>query len=294
MTSTTELVHRSDDAPDLFVRHWASAGQPWANVLIVHGLAEHGGRYERTGAILASVGLEVEAVDLRGAGGSGGPRAYVERWDDYLDDVEARVRAIRATTEDRPFVLLGHSVGGLVALDYATSSRPAPDLLILSSPALGSTIPGWKRTVAGLLGRIVPATRLSNALKGDQLSRDPAVGVAYFADPLVETSSTARLGAEGFAAQARVAATGRTLRIPALVTQGGLDTIVPPASSEWLAGLPNVRRIVYPELRHETLNEPEGPAVVADMIGWLREQVGRERPAPVPPDPGTGVDSADN
>lgn len=274
MSSTTEIVARPDGAPDLLIRHWAAAGEAWASVLIVHGLAEHSGRYERTGAALASVGLQVAALDLRGAGGSGGRRAFVERWADYLDDVEWGARGVRETAGGRPVVLLGHSLGGLMALDYATSDRLAPDFLILSSPALDSTIPGWKRVLAGLLSRIAPTRTIANALDGDQLSRDPAVGAAYFADPLVETNSTYRLGAEGLAAQARVAAAARTLTIPTLVTHGGLDTIVPPASTEWLAELPTVRRIAYPDLRHETLNEPEGPAVVADMIGWLRGQVG--------------------
>ena len=162
----------------------------------------------------------------------------------------------------------------MIALEYTTSSRPAPDLLILSAPALDSTIPGWKRSLAGVLSRVAPTRLLSNALDGDQLSRDPAVGAAYFADPLVETRSTFRLGAEALQSQARVATSARTLAIPTLVTHGGMDTIVPPDSTAWLADLPGVRRIVYPDLRHETLNEPEGPAVVADMIGWLREQVG--------------------
>jgi alpha-beta hydrolase superfamily lysophospholipase len=274
MSSTTEILARPDGTPDLLLRHWAAAGDAWASVLIVHGLAEHSGRYERTGAALASVGLEVAALDLRGAGGSGGRRAYVERWGEYLDDVEWCLRAVRDKAAGRPVVLLGHSLGGLIALEYATSGRPAPSLLILSAPALDSTIPAWKRSLVGVLSRVAPTRLLSNALDGDQLSRDPAVGAAYFADPLVETRSTFRLGAEALLSQARVAKSARTLAIPTLVTHGGLDTIVPPGSTAWLADLPGVRRLVYPDLRHETLNEPEGPAVVADMIGWLREQVG--------------------
>ena len=91
MTSTTETVQRADGAPELLVRHWAAAGRAWAAMLIVHGLAEHSGRYERTGAGFAAVGIDVTAIDLRGNGGSGGRRAYVERWSDYLDDVEWRL-----------------------------------------------------------------------------------------------------------------------------------------------------------------------------------------------------------
>jgi alpha-beta hydrolase superfamily lysophospholipase len=222
---------------------------------------------------MAGIGLDVEAVDLRGAGGSGGARWYVERWSDYLDDVESRMTALRAAAGARPLVLLGHSFGGLVALDYAISGRPAPDLLILSSPAIGSTIPGWKRALARTLARVSPRMAIPNGLRGEQLSSDPAVAVAYFADPLVATTCTARMAAAGLAAQTRVAGAAATLTIPTLATHGGMDTIVPVTVSEPLAAIPGVRRIVYPDLRHETLNEPAGPAVAADMIAWLREQV---------------------
>ena len=273
MPSTTDLVTRPEGGPDLLVRRWVASGEPWASVLIVHGLAEHSGRYERTGTALAAVGLSVEALDLRGAGGSAGRRADVVRWEDYLDDVEWRLASVRAAAGTRPVALFGHSLGGLIALDYATSGRPAPDLLVLSAPALGSTIQGWKRGLVRLLAGIAPTMKVANGLSGAQLSRGPAVGEAYFADPLVETSSTLRLGAVGFSAQARVAAGLSTLGIPTLVIHGGADTIVPPASTEPLAAIPGVRRIVYPDLRHETLNEPDGPAVVADIVAWLRERV---------------------
>jgi alpha-beta hydrolase superfamily lysophospholipase len=189
--------------------------------------------------------------------------------------VEWRLSAVRDSAGGRPVILLGHSLGGLECLDYATSGRPLPDLLILSSPAVGSTVPGWKRAFARTFDSVAPTARVSNALSGDQLSRDPAVAEAYFADPLVEVSATLRLGAEGFRAQDRVLETAARLSIPTLVTHGSADTIVPPASTEYLAAIPGVTRTVYPGLRHETLNEPDGPAIVADMLAWLRTQIDR-------------------
>lgn len=273
MPSTSEIVHRADGAPDLLVRHWSVVGRPWAAMLIVHGIAEHSGRYARTGDGFAGAGIEVTALDLRGNGGSAGPRAYCERWSDYLDDVEDRLRAVRAAAGDLPVVLLGHSLGGLVCLDYVTSGRAAPDLLILSSPALDTNLPGWKKSLARVLSTVAPTMRIGNALDGSQLSTDPSVGERYFADPLVVQTTTGRLGGEAIAAQRRVRGALANLAIPTLVTHGTDDTIVPPAASEPLATLPGVRRIAYPGLRHETLNEPSGLSVVADMVAWLREQV---------------------
>jgi alpha-beta hydrolase superfamily lysophospholipase len=258
------------DATPLHVRHWSPTGEPWATVLIVHGIGEHSGRYERTGRLLAEAGLDVHAFDIRGHGLSGGRRVYVRRWEDFLDDLEVRLRAVREP--GRPLVLFGHSMGALIALTYACSDRPAPDLLVLSAPPLGAAVPAWQRSLAPILSRLAPTLVLANPISGDQLSRDPAVGTAYFADPLVQPRSTARLGAELLKAMKRGRAGLGRLNVPTLVIHGGADTLVPTRVSEPLAAIPGVERRVLPGLRHETLNEPEGPQVVAAIVEWLRAQ----------------------
>jgi len=259
------------DGTPLHVRHWAPAGEPWARVLLIHGIAEHSGRYQRTGTLLADAGLEVEAFDLRGHGLSGGRRVYVGRWDDFLDDVEVRLGML--CRQGGPVVLFGHSMGALIALTYCLSDRPAPDLLILSAPPLSVAVPGWQRALAPVLSRMAPTVVLNNPISGDQLARDPGVGIAYFDDPLVQPRSTTRLGAEVFGAMKRARAGLARLDVPTLVIHGGADTLVPTAVSEPLANLPSVERRVLPDLRHETLNEPEGPAVVAGIVAWLRGHV---------------------
>jgi alpha-beta hydrolase superfamily lysophospholipase len=173
----------------------------------------------------------------------------------------------------RTQILMGHSMGGLLALEYALAERPAPDLLVLSAPALSGG-QAWQRAVAPIMGAIAPKLTIPNNLTGAQLSRDPAVGEAYFGDPLVYTKSTTRLGAELFAAMARAGKHLGSLHLPTLVIHGGADTVVPTASSAVLEELPGVERKVYLKLRHESMNEPEGPEVVADIVGWLRERAG--------------------
>jgi acylglycerol lipase len=256
------------DGTPLHVREWPSSSRAWARVLIVHGIGEHSGRYERTGRLMAEAGLDVQAFDLRGHGLSGGRRVYVGRWDDFLDDVEVRLTALREP--GRPLVLFGHSMGALIALTYACSDRPSPDLLVLSAPPLEAQVPGWQRALAPILGRVAPNVVIANPITGDQLARDPAVGIAYFADPLVQPRSTTRLGAQLLAAMKRAGSELDRLRIPTLVIHGGADTVVPTAGSEPLGNLPGVDRRVLPNLRHETLNEPEGPEVVAGVVEWLR------------------------
>jgi acylglycerol lipase len=263
------------DGIPLLVRRWSPAVEGWAHMLLVHGLAEHSGRYERTGRMLADAGIDVTAFDLRGHGGSGGRRGDVERWRDYLDDIAAGLEAVRAEAHRRPVVLLAHSYGGLISTDYVLSGRPAPDLLVLSAPALDDGLPRWQHVVVPLLAKIMPTLALKNAWGPDVLSRDPEVGRLAGLDPGSPDRTTLRLGAFGFAAQKRVRSTLSRLAVPALVFHGSDDRLVPPTATEPFVQLPGVTRRVYPGLRHETLNEPEGPQVVADVIGWLRDATDR-------------------
>jgi alpha-beta hydrolase superfamily lysophospholipase len=270
------------DGTDVLVRHWpadeaeaggAWAGAPWASVLLVHGIGEHSGRYERVGDQLTVAGLEVAAYDHRGMGGSGGRRGDIERWSQYHDDLEERLAEVRAGAAGRPVVVYAHSLGGLIAAGYLLTARPKPDLAILSSPALDSTIPGWKKQLASVLARVTPTARIANGFKGETISRDPSVAARTVDDPLCVKFGTARFGAAALAEQARVRhECTRGFGIPTLVQHGEDDGLVPASASAILATAPLVERRTFPGLRHELHNEPEGPSVVDGVIAWLRER----------------------
>jgi len=272
MTSAIESVPAADGL-QLQERHWPAVGEAHGFMLLTHGLGEHTGRYERAASIFAATGLDVVGLDLRGFGGSGGRRGHVDSLDRWLDDLAERLAARRLAAEGRPVILFGHSVGGLVALSYAESDRPQPDLLVLSSPALADDLPGWKKTVVQAIGRVAPSMTFANGLDGSLLSRDPAIGVDYVADPLNVHSSTAGLARVLLAAQGTATANVTHLHVPTLVVHGGDDRLIPPACSEVLATVPGVERRVYPSLRHEMLNEPEGPQVAADIAVWIGAQL---------------------
>jgi alpha-beta hydrolase superfamily lysophospholipase len=266
--STAEIGTTRTGVTEL-TRLWA-VDHPWASLLIVHGLGEHSGRYERTGSLLADAGIETRAFDLVGFGASGGRRGDCESWNAWLLQILDNLAP--GFNSGLPTVLLGHSLGGLIAASYALSLNRQPDLLVLSAPALGGGA-GWQRALARVAGRVLPTAGAPSGVKGEHLSRDEAVGEAYFADPLVLTKSTVRLGATAFDQMDKVNRSLDALDATTLVFHGGLDTLVPPSASVPLEALPNVQRTVYPRLRHETMNEPEGPEVVADLIAWIRSKV---------------------
>lgn len=266
MASSAHARPHSDIGTEL-VREWPTVGSPRATVVLVHGLAEHSGRYERTGLLLAEAGFAVRSFDLMGAGGSGGRRWHVEEWSLYHDQVDSHVTW--ALEQTRPVILMGHSIGGAIALGYLLDEgRPRPHLAVLSAPALAGG-DGWQKSVIPVLGRALPRLALPNPVKGEHLSRDPRVAEAYFADPLVEPKATLGFGAEALSELARLNEELGSLTIPTLVIHGGEDRLVPTWCSEELGNVACVDRTVYEGLRHEVLNEPEGPEVVADIVAWL-------------------------
>jgi alpha-beta hydrolase superfamily lysophospholipase len=278
-------VVRARDGLELRTYLWPAAGTPRAHLLLVHGIAEHAGRYQHVASQLASAVITTHAYDQRGFGRSGGQRAYVDRWSQYHDDVEDRLAAVRSAADRLPVVLYGHSMGGLIALGYvlADPSRPLPDLLVLSAPAIDAAVPGWKRRLADVLGGTVPRFAVANTFPKGGLSSDPAVEAAYRADPLAVHRTTTRLGVSLFREQDRVkGALAGAARLPVrtYVLHGADDPIVPEWASGSLEGRTNVTRRVYQGLHHETHNEPSGATVIGDTIAWIVRQLGERRDAP--------------
>lgn len=264
---------RANPHPDIgteLIREWKPEGDPRAYIVLVHGLAEHSGRYERTGTLLADAGFWVRSFDLIGAGASGGRRWDIDHWSRYHDQIASHVQWAKG--HGTPVVAMGHSLGGALCLGYALSDRPRPDLLVLSAPGLAGGA-GWQRALAPVMAKLTPTLPVPNALDGSVLSRDPAVAEAYFADPLVVAKSTCRFGAKLFDEMDRLNAQLDDLDIPTLVFHGGDDRLVPTHTSEVLGDLGCVDRKVYEGLRHETLNEPEGPEVVADVVAWIDKRL---------------------
>jgi acylglycerol lipase len=252
-------------------RRWRPAGAACGAVLLLHGIAEHGGRYEHVGRRLADAGFEVVACDHRGYGRSGGRRGHVDSWSQFSDDLEDQLAEVRSL--GLPTIILAHSMGGLIAVRYLVDGRPGPDLLVLSGPALGAEIPMHLRLVAPVMSRLMPTFEIKEDGDPALLSKDDRVGEVFYADPYRVPYPTARLGSELMKAIAEAREGIDAITMPTLVLHGGDDRLVPTTASEILEALPNVERRVYGDLRHEIFNEAEGLEIVDEVITWINEQL---------------------
>jgi alpha-beta hydrolase superfamily lysophospholipase len=220
-------------------------------------------------AYLADRGASVYTYDLRGHGQSGGNPGDVERFALYYEDISEMAESTVAVS-GRPWVLYGHSLGGLQCAGYLIDDyAPQPNIAVLSAPAMDANVPAVLRGAAAVLGRLTPGVRVANSIEGEQLSKDPRVGEEYFDDPLVQTKPTARFGKNFLDEQSRLEDLHGAITTPTLVIHGADDPLVPPSASAGLASSQGVERRLYPTLRHELHNEAEGAEVMGDVADWI-------------------------
>ncbi|WP_428983438.1 alpha/beta hydrolase [Paraburkholderia phymatum] len=264
------------DGVELPVFRWRAAGIRRATVALLHGLAEHAGRYAALAQALNANGIELIAIDLRGHGHAPGPRAWIERFDEYLLDADALVTM--AARNDGPLFLMGHSMGGAIAAlhaieKHARHARPLGGL-ILSSPALapGRDVPRWMLALSQKISRAwprFPAMKIDAAL----LSRDRAAVEANRNDPLVHHGPIpARTGAELLLAMQRIEQGRAGLRMPLLIWHGTADKLTEPDGSRDFgahAGSPDKTLTLYEGSFHETMNDLDRERVIDALIDWI-------------------------
>jgi alpha-beta hydrolase superfamily lysophospholipase len=259
----------------LFRRSWLPATSERV-LVVVHGFAEHSGRYDHMGQWFSSRGFAVHAYDQRGHGRSQGRRGHVERFDEYLDDLQLLLERVRDEHPGQPLVLCGHSMGGLVVASFLGQRKlPGLQAAVTSCAALALSpdLPRWRVWTARLLRSIAPRLHLSSGLDPEGLSRDPSVVRAYLEDPLVDRRMTMALGSELLQAVSRAEDWAQRVPVPMLLLHGEADPICPVRGSRDFHA--RVRAAgsqlrTYPGLRHEIFNEPEHEEVFQDVLEWVR------------------------
>lgn len=283
------------DGTRLHLHTWPAPARPHGRVLIVHGLGEHGGRYAHVAQALAQAGWATFGYDHRGHGSSDGVRGGIPRHDALCADLAAVIDHLRVDESPfaGPFVLLGHSMGGLVAARFvaealaevpAAWSRPV-DALVLSSPALDTGLSAAQRAQLWLGEHLLPDRPMPNGLKPEWVSRDPQTVRDYVTDPLVHDRITARLARFIVGEGAVVLAAAPRWRVPTLLMWAGADRCVAPAGSAAFAAAtphPLVQHHAFEGLAHEIFNEPERAEVLAHLTRWLAEISGPTLPGTRP------------
>jgi alpha-beta hydrolase superfamily lysophospholipase len=258
----------------LFRRSWLPARAEHL-LLVIHGFAEHSGRYEELGAWFAARGCAVHAYDHQGHGRSDGVRAHVRSFADFLDDLEQVLAAVRAEHPGLRPQLVGHSMGGLIMTAFLCERAPEVAGAVSSGAALAlsENLSRGRMLAARVLRRLAPRLALGSGLDPEGLSRDPEVVRAYLEDPLVFRHMTTSLAAELLDAVERTSRSAGKVRVPLLMLHGEEDPICPAAGTRrFFEGLSvEPRRIqIYPGLRHEIFNEPEQQRVFEDVLAWVR------------------------
>jgi len=262
----------------LFTQSWLPDGEPGATVVLAHGLGEHSGRYAHVAARFTGEGLALHALDHRGHGRSEGRRAYIDRMANAVADLDQVVVQARERHPELPLFLLGHSMGGCLAIAYTLEHQDRLDGLLLSAPlAALESASGATRLVGKLLSVAAPQVGLF-AVDPTLVSRDPEVVLAYVEDPLVHHGKLpARTIGELSSAVEAFPSRVPEITLPLLVMHGTGDRIVPQAASLMVhdGALSEDKHLeLYDGLYHEILNEPEQQRVMDDVVGWIRARAG--------------------
>lgn len=262
----------------LHYRTWEVAG-PQAALVVVHGLWEHGRRYRELAEVMAGYGFSTYVMDLRGHGASGGRRGHVPSFDVFLQDLDRFRREVQGLVPvEMPLFLIGHSLGGLIALRYLEEYDSPFRGSVITSPWLGTAVdmPRLKVVVAGLLDRLLPTFPFPYKLDASILSHDEERVEDYRADPLIHSTITPRLFTQSSSAIELALRRGDRIDVPILFLLAGDDAVVDTERSLGFArSLPtgDVTIEVLEGHYHEVLQERGRGAVMAEIRDWMQDHL---------------------
>lgn len=274
-SAPTLTTFTASDGENLAVQDWpvAEGVRQRGMLLLVHGLGEHAGRYDRCAQRLNAWGFAVRGYDQYGHGESGGPRGGLTTLHRLVDDLADIAHSTRARLPaGQPLIVLGHSLGGLVAATYAQTHPRGLDALVLSSPALATRATALQRVLLRTLPRIAPNLRVGNGLDTRWLSHDPAIEAAYRGDPLVHDRISARLAQFITTAGSAVVEAAARWQVPTLLLYAGDDHLVDPSGSRAFAAAAPAAVATsrcFERAYHEILNEADAQPVFDVLRDWL-------------------------
>ena len=265
-------------ASERFFRSWSSEDNAKAVVLISHGLGEHSGRYDHVARAFTANHLHVYALDHIGHGQSPGKRAFVSSFGDLTTGVEELRSHVGSEHPHLPVVLIGHSMGGLIAARAVLDAQTDYQGLILTGPLLGVPIPppAWQAWLLRALSALFPTAKALE-IDASAVSRDQAVVDAYVADPLVHHDNVpARTVVSLFDEASAVLGCASQVSLPTLLLHGEEDQLTSVAASRQFIdelSAADKQITVYPGMYHELFNEPEKDDIIRTCLDWIAARV---------------------
>lgn len=272
-----EWIWKSTDGLEMYAQSWRPEETPRAVVCLVHGLGEYSGRYTHVGRAFTDAGFALVAFDLRGHGKSGGQRGHFPSLDLLMDDIHQLIHQGNEKFPGLPVFLYGHSLGGLLVLNYATYDEHSLSGVIATGAGLRSPVLEQKAKIAlsKVLGSLLPAVTIPTGLDANGISRNPEVVRTYKNDPLVHDVATLSAARVGVSAVDRAFSHAGEFSTPLLLMHGTADSVTYSRGSQEFAALvpENCTLKLWEGFYHEIHNEPEHDEVLAFMIKWLNSQL---------------------
>ena len=265
---------------NLYYQSWYPQAEIRGVLTIVHGLGSNSSSYGNIVEHLIPKNYAIYAFDLRGNGRSPGQRGHISSWEVFRGDLQAFLHLVKTQSPKSPQFLLGHSLGGVVVLDYVMRCRVYPSPLsgvITLAPAVGKLgVSPFKLTIGKILSRILPRFTLSTGFELNTAARDEKVLAVYAQDKLRHARGSARLATEYINTVNWINAHAADLQIPLLIIQGGADTVTLPQGSRQFFQKVIFRDkelLEYPEAYHEIHDDFGYEQVMTDLEFWLEQHL---------------------
>ncbi|MDM5329016.1 alpha/beta hydrolase [Neobacillus sp. CF12] len=264
------------DGAELFYRTIEPLNAPKATVIIVHGHGDHSGGLYNISFALVQEGYIVYTFDLRGHGKSSGKRGFIKSWDEYRGDLHEFRKFVLKKQPKLPLYMIGHSMGGVIALDYAIDIGSGISGIIAIAPAISYEVTRFERLGITVMGKIKPDLSINKSRRFQLMTKKTALTAKFYSDSLRHNTITPGLGRGLIQGVSRVVDQAHLIKIPFLLQYGLRDKITPPTKLGYFfnqVSSKDKQLVEYPAAKHRPFDGAEKEQFLNDMITWLNQQV---------------------
>lgn len=270
------------DGAEIFYRKLNPKAKPKAAVVLIHGFGDHSGGLQNLTTSLVKNKYLVYAIDLRGHGKSSGQRGFIRNWNEFREDLNVLLKLVGAEDPELPLFMIGHSMGGVITLDYSLISPEGIDGVVAISPGISYEPTPIERFGVLVMGRLKPDLKIIKSGNFQLEAKDPAIQAKHNPEGLRHNTATPGLGRGLLYASKRVIKNAASINMPLLLQYGLADKITPPKKLNQFfnqVGSKDKQVIEYPNARHRPFDEAGKEKFLADLINWLDQQVDQKHKA---------------